>query len=675
MSFIAKNPLVLPEINTPPSPPMSGARGLFAKEDGWYSVDAHGKASKLSTDVDRANSYKYYGNAGVVPSDHSIFKFEIDVTKKTATLIRNEDYGTEPYLNYEGTVNIPYEYIVKDGDNAGVYKVTKIDSRAFMAALNLDKIRVPNTVLEIGNQAFETTGLTSVELPDSIISIGNSIFSSCQNLKTFVVPSKISSIPPNAYSGCKKIDDIYIPDNITTIDERAFFRCEELNTITIAASVSVIGDGAFQMCSNITDVYFEGSKEQWDKIDIKSDNECLLNATIHFDCVPATEGFVNEKLKNIPEGELVDAENFLTKEEANKSYKYYGDAGVIPSKQDLFNFEINTTNKTAKIVGEFLNEWDGYGIINLSGDIVIPYEYKITEGENAGVYKVTELGEYSFNGSDITSVRIPNTITTIGQYAFQRCKKLSTITFPSSVYDIGEGVCEYSGLMWVYFEGSLSTIPSHAFRECAIAEITLPKYVYTIGDYAFYENVGLNNITIPSSLRTVGRNAFEYCYDVRDVWYQGTEEEWSAISFGDGNIIFDGAPIHYKSVPATEGYVDEQIKNISMATYSYVNILGGYTNWVLENVTDSSGKVIGSRYGQVVYDYNNNIFNVHNATITPNSKVDLQITSEQMVVFYEKSLAFVAENDGGVVTVYCVGAIPQNNYTMQAIITEVVING
>ena len=665
MSFIAKNPLSLPEIKTTPSTP-SGTRGLFAKGDGLYSVDAYGKENKLSTDVDRSNSYKYYGNAGVVPSDCSIFKFEIDVTKKTATLIRNEDYGTEPYLNYEGTVNIPYEYIVKDGDNAGIYKVTKIDSQAFMAALNLDKIRVPNTVLEIGNQAFATTGLTSVELPDSIISIGNSIFSSCQNLKTFVVPSKISSIPPNAYSGCKKIDDIYIPDNITEISDGAFSRCEGLKALSISKSISLIGNNAFYGCNNITDVYFEGSKEQWDEIDIKSNNECLINANIHFDCAPATEGFVNEKLKNI------DTENFLMKEEVANSYKYYRDAGVIPTSQDLFHFEINTTNKTAKIVGEFLNEWDGYGIINLSGDIVIPYEYKITEGENAGVYKVTELGEYSFNGSDITSVRIPNTITTIGQYAFQLCKKLSTITFPSSVYNIGEGVCAYSGLMWVYFEGSLSTIPSHAFRECAIAEITLPKYVYTIGDYAFYDNVGLNNITIPSSLRTVGRNAFEYCYDVRDVWYQGTEEEWNAISFGDGNIIFDGAPIHYKSVPATEGYVDEQINNISIASKSvpvqtFVNLFGGVNKWVAENVEDTSGNVVGVRYGQVV--------NVNNAEITPNSKVDLQITSEQMVIFYEKDLAFVAENDNGVVTVYCIGQIPLNDYKIYATVTEVVTNG
>ena len=97
---------------------------------------------------------------------------------------------------------------------------------------------------------------------------------------------------------------------------------------------------------------------------------------------------------------------------------------------------------------------------------------------------------------------------------------------------------------------------------------------------------------------------------------------------------------------------------------SYVTIYGGADNWTAEAVTNEVGETVGYRYGQVV--------NVNNAVITPNSKVDLQVTSEQMVVFYEKDLAFVAENEDGVVTVYCVGNVPEHDYTIQAIVTEVV---
>ena len=66
---------------------------------------------------------------------------------------------------------------------------------------------------------------------------------------------------------------------------------------------------------------------------------------------------------------------------------------------------------------------------------------------------------------------------------------------------------------------------------------------------------------------------------------------------------------------------------------------------------------------------------VTNANITPNSKVDLQPSSEQLSIFHEKDLAFVTENEDGVVSVFCVGQVPTNDYTIQATVTEVTTNG
>lgn len=116
--------------------------------------------------------------------------------------------------------------------------------------------------------------------------------------------------------------------------------------------------------------------------------------------------------------------------------------------------------------------------------------------------------------------------------------------------------------------------------------------------------------------------------------------------------------------------IAEAIERVNAAifpTKAYINLLGGDNNWVKEDVYDNNNNVVGYRYGQTV--------NVNNAEITPNSKVDLQITSEQMAIFYEKDLAFVAENENGIVTIYCIGSIPQNNYTIQVTVTEVAING
>ena len=128
----------------------------------------------------------------------------------------------------------------------------------------------------------------------------------------------------------------------------------------------------------------------------------------------------------------------------------------------------------------------------------------------------------------------------------------------------------------------------------------------------------------------------------------------------NGEIIINGKVIKV--------YDDTEIRNKNNScNVAYVSIKGGLGNWKREDITNKEGLVVGSRYGQTVQ--------VNNAVITPNSKVDLQMSSEQMVVFYEKSLAFVAENDNGVITVYCVGTVPQNDYTMQVIVTEVAIDG
>lgn len=66
---------------------------------------------------------------------------------------------------------------------------------------------------------------------------------------------------------------------------------------------------------------------------------------------------------------------------------------------------------------------------------------------------------------------------------------------------------------------------------------------------------------------------------------------------------------------------------------------------------------------------------VNNATITLYSKVDLQLNAEQLAMFYEKDIALVTENDGGTITVYCVGTLPEDDLTIQATVSEVLVGG
>ena len=116
-----------------------------------------------------------------------------------------------------------------------------------------------------------------------------------------------------------------------------------------------------------------------------------------------------------------------------------------------------------------------------------------------------------------------------------------------------------------------------------------------------------------------------------------------------------------------KAYIDSKVIEFASRVVASITILGGAANWNKEEVKDATENIVGYRYGQVV--------EVRNANITENSKVDMQLSSEQAVVFQNKSLAFVTENEDGIITVYCVGAIPENDYTIQVTVTEVMLNG
>ncbi|MBE7082597.1 MAG: leucine-rich repeat domain-containing protein, partial [Clostridiales bacterium] len=107
---------------------------------------------------------------------------------------------------------------------------------------------------------------------------------------------------------------------------------------------------------------------------------------------------------------------------------------------------------------------------------------------------------------------IPSSVTTIGELAFARCEKLTTITIPTNVTSIGR----------------------YAFDNCNdLTSITIPSSVTSIGESAFNCCPNLTIITIPSSVTSIGGSAFDGCESLTSITFQGTKAEWNAIEFGD----------------------------------------------------------------------------------------------------------------------------------------------
>ena len=123
------------------------------------------------------------------------------------------------------------------------------------------------------------------------------------------------------------------------------------------------------------------------------------------------------------------------------------------------------------------------------------------------------------NGNEITNLVIPNSVTSIGNYAFYGCSGLTSVTIPNSVTSIGERAFKgCSGLTSITIPNSVTTISSYAFSDCtSLTSVTIPNSVTSIGIAAFGGCSALTSVTIPNSVTSIGDNAFSGCSSLPSV--------------------------------------------------------------------------------------------------------------------------------------------------------------
>ena len=376
------------------------------------------------------------------------------------------------------------------------------------------------TVTAIGSSAFNLcTGLTSVTLPATITSIGQNAFFQCTSLTSITIPNAVTNIAFQAFYNCSNLSSvIFNADSCTSTSSLIFGGSTRLTNVTIGNNVKVIPNYLFSNCSTLTNITIPNSVV---RIGQGAFYACTDLSTVQ---IPSTVMYIGSnafyRVKNIVYNGSASGSPWgaNTRNGFIEGDFVYADASKTVLTAYYGIDTIITIPNTVSTIGEYAF-WNDINLVS----VILPNN-------------LITIGNYAFYGCrNLSAITFPSTLGLIGNYAFCRCASLRTINMPNSVYSLGNSAFSLcTSLETVYFSASLSTVGQEAFSDCwNLRFVSLPPYLSSIGDGAFRNCYKIASLTIPSSVSTIGMQAFEY---VRNIIYNG-----SAVEDCYGDLCYWGA--------------------------------------------------------------------------------------------------------------------------------------
>ena len=551
----------------------------------------------------------------------------------------DDSTDTPPWSNQLSNIKI---ISVDDG-------VVHIGNCAFLWAKNLERVILPDTITSLGEYAFaKCLRMHTIDIPQGMTSFGTGCFMLCRNLHVFNFPIGTKSVPAKMFKECGVLSRVLMADSIESIGEEAFMDCSSLNAVRIPWKAESIGDNAFAFCSSLTTVYlpsnlerinddafwrsnalnvvyYEGTEAEWnEKLDLgNSASDVFQNVTVKFNY-----NFGDDSCGDYVRWSFDDEAGILTVYGAGDMNDYL--PGVVYTPWISFAESIKTV-----LIDEGVTNVGSFAFSHCKNLLKVYISSTVTEIKESAFNNckslrlleisdgVVEIGSAAFKETGITSLILPDSVKTIGSYAFAFCKSLKTVILPDGLLTVKNeafSYCnsleytEYEGLKYLgseknpylalvkssdpymtsceihpstkiisgAFQGrqALSAIDipegvryigGESFAFCSSLEsIVLPGGVRCIDERSFSNCEKLKSITIPGSVSEIGNGAFYSCGALTDVYYDGPESDWKIIAtdneFGFNDNLLN-AEIHFMKSRHEHSW-DEFSQIILAATYT-----------------------------------------------------------------------------------------------------------
>ena len=358
----------------------------------------------------------------------------------------NYDYRNPPFEGCEiKTVTI--------GDG-----ITSIGDYVFKGCSGMTELTLPNSITSIGESAFRgCSGLTKLTLPNSITSIGESAFDGCSGLTKLTLPNGVTSIGNAAFEDCSGLIELTLPNSVTSIGNAAFYGCTGLTELILPNSVTSIGYGAFSGCSGLEKITVGRGNKRYD-----SWGNC--NSIIETETNTLIAGCKNSVIPNsvtsIGDG------------------AFWGCTGLT---------ELILPNGVTSIGKDAFSGCSGMTELTLPNS-------------------VTSIGDFAFRGcTGLTELILPNSVRSIGDFAFSYCSGLEKITVESgnSCYDSRDNCNSIIdtetntlivGCKNSVIPNSVTSIVDYAFSECSgLAKITSLAEIPPMCGFKVFDGVNKTN--------------------------------------------------------------------------------------------------------------------------------------------------------------------------------------